>query len=122
MFACLANLFDAIANQNFWAHQPYPDGHYQCQYTYSFPGLPTVVALELVKVDAPNWDFTFSDIAYDLSAIFNAAQQFTSPVSGVPQMDIKVFRYRNGESGPTFFASQGTIVYGSPVTVNTSVA
>lgn len=121
MFACLADLFDAIANQNWWAHQAYPGGRYQCRYTYPFPHGHTTFTLVMVKVDAPNWDFTFSDIADDLSAIFNAAQFFESPRYGLPQMNIEVFRYRNGEAGPTFLASEGAFAFELSPTANLSV-
>ncbi len=122
MFACLADLFDAIANQNFWAHQAYPGGRYDCRKTFSFPHGPTTFALELVRVDAPNWDFTFSDIGDDLWAIFNAAQHFDDSMYGIPQMIIEVFRYRNGEGGSTFLASQGGFAFASASTANVSVS
>ncbi len=120
MFACLADLFDDIANQNYWAHQAYPDGHYQCKYALYVPSI--VFAMELFKVDAPNWDFTFSDIADDLRALFGAFQQFSSPTSGVPQLHIDVLRYRNGRGGPTFLASRGSLWTEIPVATNASVA
>lgn len=122
MFTCLADLFDAIANQNFWAHEAYPDGRYECRYLVNFPAGPTVFSLDLVKVDAPNWDFTFSDIEYDLVAIFDAAQHFGISEQGLPQMHIEVLRYRNGVGGPTFLTSQGGISFGTVTTANTSVA
>lgn len=121
MFACLADLFDAIANQNFWAHEAYPGGRYECKKTYSFSHGPAIFALVLVKAEAPNWDFTFSDIGDDLWAIFNAAQFFESPVYGIPQMAIEVFRYRNGEGGTTFLASHGGFAFEFPPTANLSV-
>ncbi|CAF9904772.1 hypothetical protein IMSHALPRED_000170 [Imshaugia aleurites] len=121
MFTCLADLFDAIANRDFWPHEPYPAGRYECEYTYSFPLGPRIdFALALTKIDAPNWDFTFSDIADDLVAIFDAAQYFASPVYGFPQMNIDVFRYRNGVAGPTFLASQGRVWFGDASTANMS--
>ena len=121
MFTCLADLFDAIANRDFWPHEPYPAGRYECQYTYSFPLGPRIdFALALTKIDAPNWDFTFSDIADDLVAIFDAAQYFASPVYGFPQMNIDVFRYRNGVAGPTFLASSGRIWFRDASTANMS--
>lgn len=120
LFNCLADLFDAIANQHFWAHQAYPGGRYDCQHTYTFPHGPSTFALELVKVRARNWDFTFSDIETDLLAIFEAAQYFESPVSGVPEMNIDVFRYQNGHSGGTFLASQGAFGFRHFPTANAS--
>ena len=122
MFACLADLFDAIANQNFWAHQAYPDGRYECRKTYPFLHGPVTFALKLVRVDAPNWDFTFSDIADDLWAIFNAVQYFDDSTYGIPQMIIEVFRYRNGKGGSTFLASQGGFAFASASTANVSVS
>ena len=87
---------------------------------YSFPAGPIVVALGLRKVNSPNWDFTFSDIADDLTAIYNAVGHFTE---GIPQMHIDVYRYRNGEGGSTFLASEGGIQFGvGSVTANVSVA
>ena len=121
MFACLADLFDAIANQNFWAHEAYPGGRYECRKAYSFSHGLAIFALDLVKAEAPNWDFTFSDIGDDLSAIFNAAQYFESPMYGIPQMAIDVFRYRNGEGGATFLASHGGFTFEFPPTANLSV-
>ena len=121
LFACLADLFDAIANQNFWAHQAYPHGQYKCQHGYALPFGPGIFTLDLVKVDAPNWDFTFSDIADDLKAIFHAAQHFDSPTVGLPEMDIEVYRYRNGYGDPTFLASKGGFTFEFPHTANVSV-
>lgn len=121
LFTCLADVFDAIANQNFPAHQAYPGGRYDCRYTYSFPHGASIFALELVKVEAPNWDFTFADIGADLSAIFSAAQFFESPIYGVPEMKIDVFRYRSGVSGRTFLASQGGFAFQYLPTANVSV-
>lgn len=72
-------------------------------------------------MNAPNWHFTFSDIGADLSAIFNAAQYFELSTYGVPQMEIEVFRYRNGESGPTFLASKGGFEFVFLVAANLSV-
>lgn len=118
MFVCLADLFDAITNQNFQPHQAYPDRRYQCRHEYNFPHGLTIFALTLVKVDAPNWDFTFSDIGEDLEAIFSAAQYFESPVYGVPQMNIQVYRYK---SGGTFLASRGGLAFQFPSTANVSV-
>ena len=122
MFACLTDLFNAIANQHFWPHEPYPGGRYECNWSFAFPDETTVFVLELVKVDAPGWEFTFSDVADDLASIFQAAQLFIDPVSGMPQMHIEVFRYRNGKDGPTFLASQGGLRYNSPLSANVSVA
>lgn len=122
MFACLADLFDDIANQNIGPHQPYPDGRYDCKHNFAFShGPPAIFSLELVKVNAPSWDFTYSDIGADLSAIFNAAQYFELSTYGVPQMEIEVFRYRNGEGGRTFLASQGGFEFIFPLAANLSV-
>ena len=98
-----------------------PNGRYECNHTKSFPHGSAVFTLALVKVDAPNWDFTFSDIGDDLSAIFEAAQYFDSPVYGVPQMDIEAFRYRNGHGGASFLASQGRFALSFLPTANVSV-
>lgn len=121
MFTCLADLFDAIANQDFWAHQAYPSGRYECKYVYHFAHGPTIFGLQLVKVDAPSWDFTFSDVGDDLSAIFNAAQHFASPMYGIPQMNIDVYRYRNGDGGETFLASHGRFAFDFAASANMSV-
>ena len=120
LFACLADLFDAVANRNHWAHESYPDGKYECSHAYSFLQGQAVFALELTKVDAPNWDFTFSDIATDLEAICKAYFYFDDPIYGVPEMKIEVHRYRV-VGGDTFLASQGELSIGIPVTGNLSV-
>ena len=122
MFTCLADLFDAIANQGFLGHQAYPGGRYLCSYDYPFAYGTATFTLSLVKIDAPNWDFTFSNIAEDLLEIFTAAQYFIDPVYGVPQMTIGVFRYRNGQGGATFWASEGALTFGVLAKGNVSVA
>ena len=121
MYSCLADLFDAVANRNFGAHQAYPDRRYQCSYTLPFSHGPTLFTLQLTKIDAPNWDFTFTDIAEDLAGIFFAAQRFIDPVYGIPQLQIGVFRYRNGQGGPTFWSSEGSLKYWVPSNANVSV-
>ena len=105
-FTCLADLFDAITHQNFRPHQAYPNGRYECQYTYSSPQGPIAFRLELIKVDAPQWVFSFSDLGDDLSALFIALQYFTY---GIPQMNIATYRYINGQGGATFLASHGIL-------------
>lgn len=81
-----------------------------------------IFALGLSKINAPNWEFTFSDIRDDLSAIFDATQYFESPVYGVPQMNIEVYRYKNGRGyGETFLASQGGFSFGVLSSANVSV-
>ena len=122
MFSCLADLFDAIANQHFQAHQAYPGGRYDCSYASPFPHGTVTFTLSLLKIDAPNWDFTFSNVAEDLTEIFNAAQHFIDPMYGVPQMQIGVFRYRNGHGGTTFWASEGRLAFGIASNANVSVA
>ena len=107
-FTCLADLFDAITHQNFRAHQAYPNGLYECQYTYAFPQGPISFRLELIKVDAPQWVFSFSDLGDDLSALFIALGHFTY---GIPQMNIAVYRYKNGYGGATFLASHGILEF-----------
>ena len=119
MFDCFADLFDAIANRNFWAHEAYPNGRYECRYSYSFPTGPITFALALNKISAPAWEFTFSDIADDLWAIFKAVEHFPR---GIPQMRIDVFRFRDGVGGRSFLASEGGMMFGIPVTANASVA
>ena len=112
MFGCLGDLFDAIANQNHHAHEPYPQGHYVCNREYEFHHGPTTFQLYLVKVDAPRWEFTFADIGDDLTAIFNAVQYLDHAPYGIPQTHIDVYRYRNGQGGPTFLASRGGFTFG----------
>ena len=107
MFACLVDLFDAIANQNYWAHEAYPNGQYKCEHSYAFPDRLGYFTLELNKVNAPNWDFTFADIGDDLTSIYNAIQFFETPRGLVPSLKIQVFRYRYRTHGPTFLGSQG---------------
>ena len=122
MFTCLGDLFDAIANQGFKAHQAYPGGRYICSYNYPFVHGIASFTLSLVKIDAPSWYFTFSDIAEDLHEIFTAAQYFMDPLYGIPQMKIGVFRYRNGGGGATFWASEGQFTFGALAKANVSVA
>ena len=117
-FTCLADLFNAITHQNFRAHQAYPDGRYECKYTYAFPQGLVVFRLELIKVDAPQWVFSFSDVGDDLTAIFAAIQHFTY---SIPQMNIAVYRYKNGYGGATFLASHGILELGH-ISANVSVA
>ena len=76
-------------------------------------------ALGLNKINARNWDFTFADIADDLSAIYKALGFF---LGGIPQMRVDVYRYRNGPGGPSFLAADGGFSFGIPVSANTSVA
>ena len=122
MFTCLGDLFDAIAKQGFKTHQAYPGGRYMCSYDYPLvPGTATYT-LSLVKIDAPDWDFTFSNVAEDLWDIFTAAQYFIDPIYGMPQMKIGVFRYRNGPGGTTFWSSEGEFTFGPPANANVSVA
>ena len=122
MFSCLADLFDAIANQGFQAHQAYPGGRYLCSYDYHFSYGTVTLTLSLAKIDAPNWDFTFLNIAEDLGGIFSAAQYFLDPTYGMPQLKIGVFRYRNGHGGATFWASEGGFAFGAHPHANESVA
>ena len=122
MFTCFADLFDAIANQGFLAHQAYPGGRYTCSYDYPYAYGMATFTLSLVKIEAPNWGFTFSNIAEDLLEIFTAAQYFIDPVYGVPQMKIGVFRYRNRQGGATFWASEGGFAFGVLAKGNVSVA
>ena len=122
MFTCFADLFDAIANQGFLAHQAYPGGRYHCSYDYPFAHGWATFTLSMVKIDAPNWDFSFADIAEDLLEIFTAAQYFIDPLYGIPQMTIGVFRYRNGHGGATFWASEGAFTFGALPNANVSVA
>ena len=103
-FTCLADLFNAITHESFRVHQAYPDGRYECQYTYAFTQGPIAFRLELLKVDAPQWVFSFMDVGDDLSALFIALQHFTF---GIPQMNIAIYRYINGYGGATFLASHG---------------
>ena len=117
-FTCLYDLFNAITHQNFRAHQAYPDGRYECRYTYAFPYGPLVFKLELIKVDAPQWVFSFSDVGDDLAALASAIQFFTH---GIPQMNIAVYRFRNGYGGATFLASHGILELGH-ISANVSVA
>ena len=99
-----------------------PGGRYECRHTKNIPHGHALFALGLSKINAPNWDFTFSDIEDDLSAIFDAIQYFNSPVYGVPQMTIEVYRYKNGHGyGETFLASQGGFSFGFLPAANVSV-
>lgn len=122
LFGCLADLFNAIANEHFWPHETYPGERLQCDWAFASARGTVTFELELAKVDAPNWDFTIADLGDDLGAIFHAAQLFIDPVSGIPQMNIDVFRYRNGKDGPTFLASQGSMKFVSSLATNVSVA
>ena len=122
MFTCLGDLFDAIANQGFQTHQAYPGGRYMCSYEYPLARGMATYTLSLVKVDAPGWDFTFSNIAEELSDIFTAAQYFIDPLYGIPQMKIGVFRYRNRQGGTTFWSSEGSLTFGPSANANVSVA
>lgn len=99
-----------------------PGGRYECRHTKNSPGGQVIFALGLSKVYARSWEFTFSDISEDLSAIFDATQYFESPLYGVPQMTIEVYRYRNGHGyGATFLASQGGFSFGFLPSANVSV-
>ena len=93
-----------------------------CSSDYPFPQGLATFTLSLVKIDAPNWGFTFSNIAEDLSEIITAAQYFIDPVNGMPQMNIGVFRYRNGRGGTTFWASEGGFKFDFLAHANMSVA
>ena len=98
-----------------------PGGRYECRHTKTMAYGQAIFALGLSKINAPNWEFTFSDIRDDLSAILDAFQYFESRVYGVPQMIIEVYRYRNGHGyGETFLASQGGLSFGFRLSANMS--
>lgn len=113
MLSCFADLFNAISEQNRQPSQAYPGGSYQCKHDFSLPRYPTLepftARLQLNKVAAPRWEMTFANLAYDVETIWYAFLWFQE--LGVPNMDIEVHRFVNGESGPTFLAERGWVAF-----------
>lgn len=71
---------------------------------------------------APGWRMSFANIADDLEALYNAALHFEDAPGELPGMTLRIFRFRNGDSGPVFFASQGSLVFGLASATNLSSA
>lgn len=108
----MGDVYDAIATQGFSPDEPYPDGVYECQLDYMFPsGSSAVFALEMTKVEAPDWYMTFSDIVNDLEALWYAALWFEGPAGGFPEIDFEVSKFErqsSGSRGVAFLASRGS--------------
>ena len=113
LITCMGDIVDFISRQNFNLNDPYPDGIYNCNLDYSFPSrLAGRFGLRLEKVPAPGWMMTFADIAGDLEALYYAAMWFDDQPGTVPEMHVDVYRYKSGDSGPTFLAEKGEFSFG----------
>lgn len=123
LVTCMGDVYDATATQGFRPDEPYPDGVYECQLDYTFPsGSSAVFALEMTKVEAPDWYMTFSDIVNDLEALWYAALWFEGPAGGFPEIDFEVFKFErqsSGSRGVAFLASRGS--FGVALTVPANV-
>ena len=126
LLTCMGDIFDAVANQGFRPDDPYPDGIYNCHLDYLFPYASSgVFALEMTKIDAPDWQMTFSDVADDLEAIWYSALHFEQRAAGVPGMNFDVYRFGRQSSvgrGNAFLASRGNLVFALAGTANVSSA
>ncbi len=124
---CVGDVFDATAKQGFRPDQPYPGGIFSCHLTYLFPtGSAKVFALEMRRVEAPNWSMTFSDVADDLEALWYAALFFENRLSGFPEMNFDVYKFRQqagtGNRGQPFLASRGNLAFTLQAMTNASVS
>ena len=114
----MGDVYDAIANQGFKPDEPYPDGRYKCQLDYMFPfGSSGIFALEITKLEAPDWYMTFSNVMDDLEALWYAALWFEDRPGGAPGMDFEVFKFNS--KGISFLAARGS--FGAALTVSANV-
>ena len=108
----MGDIVDFFAHQGFLPNAPYPDGQYLCNLTYGFPsGAKVKFGLGLTKVEAPDWEMTFADIADDLEALYYGALRFDAELGGVPNMDVQVHRLNQKSVMKTFLASEGSISF-----------
>ena len=126
LLTCIGDKMDATAKQGFSPHQPYPGGIFKCHLRYLFPYDPSItLALELKKVDAPNWFMTFSDLAEDLEALWLAALWFENRPAGFPELDFDVYRFQpketTGNRGAAFLASHGIFQFSLSDALNVSI-
>lgn len=114
----MGDVYDATANQGFRPDEPYPNGLYKCELDYTFPSRSSgIFALEITKLEAPDWYMTFTNIVDDLEALWHAALWFENRAGGVPEMDFEVFRFDS--RGVSFLASRGN--FGAALTVPANV-
>lgn len=123
IITCLGDIVDSISNQGFQGNQPYPGGSYTCELEYPFPSGPTGrFGLQLESVAAPGWHMTFSDIADDLEALYYAGLWFDDKPGKVPEMNLEIYRFRTGRTGPTFLASRGNLFLDQSLNSNVTLS